>query len=93
MRKTLLHHHGAVNSRSTKYAGSDDDAGFKNSHFDEHESTERISKLFQIHCTLEHLLMMHIHLNLANGKKDKKQILGFLAITPFLTYSLQRCLF
>uniref|UniRef100_A0A6P4E764 Protein zwilch n=1 Tax=Drosophila rhopaloa TaxID=1041015 RepID=A0A6P4E764_DRORH len=70
MRKTLLHHNGAVKSGNAKYAGDDDDAGFKNSHFDEQESSERVSKLFQIHCTLEHLLMMHIHLNLANVYND-----------------------
>ncbi|XP_070072753.1 protein zwilch [Drosophila takahashii] len=70
MRKTLLHHNGAAKSGNAKYAGDDDDAGFKNSHFDEQESTERVSKLFQIHCTLEHLLMMHIHLNLSNVYND-----------------------
>ncbi|XP_017122824.1 protein zwilch [Drosophila elegans] len=72
MRKTLLHHNGAnvKSGNAGKYAGDDDDAGFKNSHFDEHESTERVSKLFQIHCTLEHLLMMHIHLNLSNVYND-----------------------
>ncbi|KAH8355578.1 hypothetical protein KR200_008666, partial [Drosophila serrata] len=71
MRKTLLHHNGADKSGNAKYASKDDDeAGFKNSHFDEHESMERVSKLFQIHCTLEHLLMIQVHLNLPNAYCD-----------------------
>lgn len=72
MRKTLLHHNDAAKSGNAKYASQDDEeAGFKNSHFDEQESMERVSKLFQIHCTLEHLLMIQVHLNLPNGKWEK----------------------
>ncbi|EDW82989.2 uncharacterized protein Dwil_GK22553 [Drosophila willistoni] len=60
-RKTLLHLNAAV--RKEKY---DDVPGLKNSRFDEDESLQRLSKLFQIHCTLEHLLMLQMHLNLPN---------------------------
>ncbi|KAH8232384.1 hypothetical protein KR032_005345, partial [Drosophila birchii] len=71
IRKTLLHHNGADKSKNAKYSSMDDDeAGFKNSHFDEQESMERVSKLFQIHCTLEHLLMIQVHLNLRNAYSD-----------------------
>ncbi|XP_017034434.1 protein zwilch [Drosophila kikkawai] len=71
MRKTLLHHNSADKPGNAKYASQDDDeAGFKNSHFDERESMERVSKLFQIHCTLEHLLMIQVHLNLPNAYSD-----------------------
>ncbi|XP_001357566.4 protein zwilch [Drosophila pseudoobscura] len=69
MRKTLLHLDADSRATAVKY-GDDDVAGIKNSHFDEHESMERISKLFQIHCTMEHLLMIHIHLNLPNVYSD-----------------------
>ncbi|KAH8278338.1 hypothetical protein KR018_000036, partial [Drosophila ironensis] len=70
MRKTLLHHNGVGKAGNAKYGKDDDDSGFKNSHFDERESMERVSKLFQIHCTLEHLLMIHVHLNLPNIYSD-----------------------
>ncbi|XP_022216029.2 protein zwilch isoform X2 [Drosophila obscura] len=69
MRKTLLHLDADSRTTGVKY-GDEDVAGIKNSHFDEHESMERISKLFQIHCTMEHLLMIHIHLNLPNVYSD-----------------------
>ncbi|KAH8272083.1 hypothetical protein KR026_002862, partial [Drosophila bipectinata] len=70
MRKTLLHHNAGAKAGNAKYGKVDDDSGFKNSHFDEQESLERVSKLFQIHCTLEHLLMIHINLNLPNVYSD-----------------------
>ncbi|ALC48037.1 zwilch [Drosophila busckii] len=66
MRKTLLH--PGHKQTSAKYPNGDD--VFKNSSFDEQESVQRISKLFQIHCMLEHLLMMHINLNIPNVYAD-----------------------
>lgn len=61
MRKTLLHND--VKSAGNKM--KNDVISFKNSNFDEHESAKTLAKLLQIHCTLEHLLMIHIHLNLS----------------------------
>lgn len=61
MRKTLLHND--VKSAGNKM--KNDAISFKNSNFDEHESAKTLAKLLQIHCTLEHLLMIHIHLNLS----------------------------
>lgn len=61
VRKTLLHN----DVRNTEIAMKNDEIGFKNSNFDEHESAKALSKLLQIHCTLEHLLMIHINLNIS----------------------------
>ncbi|XP_030564056.1 protein zwilch [Drosophila novamexicana] len=69
MRKTLLHHSAGIKQPGAKYQNGDV-PGFKNSNFDEQESMLKVSKLFQIHCTLEHLLMIHIHLNLPNVYAD-----------------------
>lgn len=62
MRKTLLHNDVKSTGKSIK----NDVLGFKNSNFDEHETAKALSKLLQIHCTLEHLLMIHIHLNISS---------------------------
>jgi len=62
-RKTLLH--DAV--KSTRTSQSDELLLFKNSYFDEKESLVQLAKLFQIHCVIEHILMMHVNLNLPNG--------------------------
>lgn len=67
LRKTLLHHSGDPKQNGTKYQ-NDDTAGFKNSTFDRRESMMRISHLFQLQCALEHLLMIHINLNIPNGR-------------------------
>lgn len=61
IRKTLLH--TGVKSTCNKMKT---DMCLKNSNFDEHASAKTLAKLLQIHCTLEHLLMIHIHLNLSN---------------------------
>ncbi|XP_075148015.1 zwilch kinetochore protein [Haematobia irritans] len=60
MRKTLLHNDVKTTATSVK----NDILGFKNSNFDELETAKTLSKLLQIHCTLEHLLMIHINLNI-----------------------------
>lgn len=62
MRKTLLHNDVKSNVNTMK----NDVIGFKNSNFDENETAKTLSKLLQIHCTLEHLLMIHIHLNISS---------------------------
>ncbi|XP_073820080.1 zwilch kinetochore protein [Musca autumnalis] len=62
MRKTLLHNDVKSSLNNIK----NDVVGFKNSNFDEHETAKTLSKLLQIHCTLEHLLMIHIHLNISS---------------------------
>lgn len=62
MRKTLLHNDVKSNVNIMK----NDVIGFKNSNFDENETAKILSKLLQIHCTLEHLLMIHIHLNISS---------------------------
>ncbi|KAH8407071.1 hypothetical protein KR222_005683, partial [Zaprionus bogoriensis] len=69
MRKTLLHHSADTKQSAAKYQNGDA-AGFKNSNFDKHESMMRISHLFQMHCVLEHLLMIHINLNIPNVYAD-----------------------
>ncbi|KAH8406447.1 hypothetical protein KR215_000917 [Drosophila sulfurigaster] len=69
MRKTLLHHSADSKQAPGKFQNGDD-GGFKNSTFDEKDSLMSISKLFQIHCTLEHILMIHINLNLPNVYAD-----------------------
>ncbi|KAL7729310.1 hypothetical protein ACLKA6_008888 [Drosophila palustris] len=69
IRKTLLHHTADSKQSGTKFQ-NDDMSGFKNSSFDEHDSMTSISKLFQIHSTLEHILMIHINLNLPNVYAD-----------------------
>ncbi|XP_017485994.1 PREDICTED: protein zwilch isoform X2 [Rhagoletis zephyria] len=62
MRKTLLH-----NTAKGGNKFKDEDAvGFKNSNFDEMDTAERLAKLLQVHCALEHLLMIHVNLNLSN---------------------------
>uniref|UniRef100_A0A1I8PY40 Protein zwilch n=1 Tax=Stomoxys calcitrans TaxID=35570 RepID=A0A1I8PY40_STOCA len=62
LRKTLLHN----DVKHTASSMTNDILGFKNSNFDEHETAKTISKLLQIHCTLEHLLMIHLHLNITS---------------------------
>ncbi|KAM7363046.1 zwilch kinetochore protein [Cochliomyia hominivorax] len=62
MRKTLLHN----DVKSTNNKMKNDIICFKNSNFDESESAKTLAKLLQIHCTLEHLLMVHINLNLSS---------------------------
>lgn len=62
MRKTLLHNDVKSNVNTMK----NDVIGFKISNFDENETAKTLSKLLQIHCTLEHLLMIHIHLNISS---------------------------
>lgn len=62
VRKTFLHN----NIKSSDSKAKDDIACFKNSNFDEHESAKKLAKLLQIHCTLEHLLMIHVNLNLSS---------------------------
>lgn len=79
LRKTLLHHSGDNKQNGAKYQ-SDDIAGFKNSSFDAQESMMRISHLFQIQCALEHLLMIHINLNIPNGKMRAYLFVIFPAI-------------
>ncbi|KAH8310380.1 hypothetical protein KR044_001030, partial [Drosophila immigrans] len=69
MRKTLLHHTADSKQAGGKFQNGDS-GGFKNSTFDEKDSLMAISKLFQIHCTLEHILMIHINLNLPNVYAD-----------------------
>ncbi|KAI9584467.1 protein zwilch [Glossina fuscipes] len=61
VRKTLL--------QNDRKASNDQDdlVGLKNSNFDEIESAQTLEKLFQIHCTLEHVIMIHINLNLSNA--------------------------
>ncbi|CAD6994602.1 protein zwilch [Ceratitis capitata] len=66
MRKTLLHN---------KTKGGDkfehnETIGFKNSYFEETEVAERLAKLLQVHCALEHMLMIHVNLNLSNVYSD-----------------------
>ncbi|EDV90806.1 protein zwilch [Drosophila grimshawi] len=70
IRKTLLHHAAGSNKQTGQEYQNGAESGFKNSNFDEQESVHRVSKLFQIHCTLEHLLMIHINLNLPNVYAD-----------------------
>ncbi|XP_050332421.1 protein zwilch [Bactrocera neohumeralis] len=62
MRKTLLHN---KTKRDNKFE-HEETIGFKNSSFDEIEVSERLAKLLQVHCALEHLLMIDINLNLTN---------------------------
>lgn len=66
IRKTLLHNTAGSKQTVSNYQ-NDDESGFKNSNFNERESMLQLSKLFQIHCTLEHLLMIHVNMNLPNG--------------------------
>lgn len=65
MRKTLLHNKA---KKDIKFE-HEETIGFKNSSFDEIEVSERLAKLLQVHCALEHLLMIDINLNLSNGKR------------------------
>lgn len=90
LRKTLLHHSGDTKQNGAKYQ-SDDTAGFKNSSFDAQESMMRISHLFQIQCALEHLLMIHINLNIPNGKLQAYLFVVFLLYYVSF-HSLCRCL-
>ncbi|XP_017873976.1 PREDICTED: protein zwilch [Drosophila arizonae] len=69
IRKTLLHNTAGGKQTGANYQ-NDDLSGFKNSNFNEKESMLQISKLFQIHCSLEHLLMIHVNLNLPNVYAD-----------------------
>ncbi|XP_053950882.1 protein zwilch [Anastrepha ludens] len=62
MRKTLLHN----TAKGANKFLHEDGVGFKNSNFDEIETAERLAKLLQVHCALEHLLMIHVNLNLSN---------------------------
>lgn len=62
MRKTLLHN----KAKGDNKFDHDETVGFKNSSFDEIEVSERLAKLLQVHCALEHLLMIHVNLNLTN---------------------------
>ncbi|XP_067627644.1 protein zwilch isoform X2 [Eurosta solidaginis] len=62
MRKTLLHN----TAKGGKKFQHEDVEGFKNSNFDEVETANFLAKLLQVHCALEHLLMIHINLNLCN---------------------------
>ncbi|XP_030369345.1 protein zwilch [Scaptodrosophila lebanonensis] len=69
IRKTLLYHTNNPKSAGGKQQNVEI-AGFRNSYFDESETAVKIGKLFQIHCTLEHLLMIHLTLNLSNVFND-----------------------
>lgn len=60
-RKTLLH--GVGNSPESMLEDLDE---IRNSRFSERESGNIISKLAQIHLTIEHLLLIQSHLNLEN---------------------------
>lgn len=60
IRKTLLN----TDIKSCGTNMENDVNCFKNSNFDECESGRKLAKLFQIHCILEHLLMIRTHLNL-----------------------------
>lgn len=62
MRKTLLN----IDSKSGGDKIQNDVIGFKNSNFNELETAKTLAKLLQIHCTLEHLLLIHNHLNLSS---------------------------
>uniref|UniRef100_A0A1A9WZ23 Protein zwilch n=1 Tax=Glossina brevipalpis TaxID=37001 RepID=A0A1A9WZ23_9MUSC len=63
LRKTLLQNdRKAINEKSRE-----DLTVFKNSNFDEIESAQSLAKLFQIHCAIEHLIMIHINLNLSSA--------------------------
>lgn len=64
-RKTLLHN----KTKGDNKFEHEETVGFKNSNFDEIEVSERLAKLLQVHCALEHLLMIHVNLNLSNGKR------------------------
>lgn len=66
-RKTLLQ----ADIKGKPASAPVDALGFKNSHFDEAESASSLSRLWHIHCTLEHLLMIQINLNLSSGKKKE----------------------
>lgn len=62
-RVTLLH----SNIRKQPEIDNVDILSFKNSNFNANETNIQLAKLLQIHCTLEHLLMLQINLNISNG--------------------------
>lgn len=63
-RKTFLHQTKEEKSSLNDLAS----LGFKNSNFDRKHVDYQLSRLFQIHLTLEHLMLIHVNLNLVNGK-------------------------
>lgn len=80
-RKTLLQ--ADIKGKPTSV--SVDTVGFKNSYFDEEESAKNLSRLWHIHCALEHLLMIQINLNLSSGKKCLlNSLLSLLILSIFL---------
>ncbi|XP_037955248.1 protein zwilch-like [Teleopsis dalmanni] len=90
-RKTLLY----KNVEKTKKL-SIDSIGFKNSNFSENESGIHLAKLLQTHCILEHLLMIHIHLNINNSvsrdicsKLLKRPLKPFEGINDTLTDKIE----
>jgi protein zwilch len=77
-RKTLLH--GVGTSPDSLLDDLDE---IRNSRFSERESSSTISKLAQIHLTIEHLLLIQSHLNLENDytaiakKKLERPLMSF----------------
>lgn len=77
-RKTLLH--GVGNAQDSLIDDLDE---IRNSRFSERESGNLISKLAQIHLTIEHLLLIQSHLNLENDyttiakKKLERPLISF----------------